>query len=551
MNVFYVVALLFVGVVKGEEVLAQTGNGAYKGTHLPGFNQDAFLGIPYAQPPVGELRFEPSKEIEETWEEARDATEYQNSCYWTGNGFDNEGLPVSEDCLTLNIVRPAGYEHTKLPVGVWIHGGGFNWGASQRDVYNLSYPVEQSVKGETPIVAVSINYRLSGWGFLASKEIVGDNKANNGMLDQRLALKWVKKNIEAFGGDPNQVTIWGESAGGMSVALHITGYGGEDSEALFHRGIMESGAIGSSSFSSVDEVQANYDNVTKQVGCDGADDTLACLKKVPADKLNDVFNQSSLQYGPVLDGGFIPDYPTKLMDQGKFAKVPVIVGANTDEGTSFGLGNVNTTEEVVQGLKMGYPNVSNSTANRLLEYYPDDPAQGCPFNTSDQYSNETWGLQYKRANAMLGDIKMIGPRRRMVKDMSKFGLPVYSYNWNQSDYSFDGTKPPIAAHFHEVVYVFHNPNWNNQSHADIIGPDPDGSKMQLADLTSRFFMSFIATGDPNNANLDADHPYWPRYLEAQQNMYFKAQDTHVEDDTYRAEPIHFINYEVDSQLTST
>ncbi|KAA8898990.1 hypothetical protein TRICI_006414 [Trichomonascus ciferrii] len=550
MNVLFFVALLFTGVVNGEEPLAQTSNGPYKGAYLPEFDQDAFLGIPYAQPPVGELRFEPAKEVSETWGEVRNATVYQNSCYWTGNGFDNEGLNVSEDCLTLNIVRPAGYAHTKLPVGVWIHGGGFNWGASQRDVYNLSYPVEQSVKGGTPIVAVSVNYRLSGWGFLASKDIVKNKKANNGILDQRLALKWVERNIEAFGGDPNQVTIWGESAGGMSVALHITGYGGEDAETLFHRGIMESGAVETNSFNSMDDFEANYDNVTKQVGCNDADDTLACLKKVPAGQLNDIFNQSSLKYAPVLDGELIPDYPNNLMDQGKFAKIPVIVGANMDEGTSFGLGNVNTTDEVVQGLQMVYPNIVNSTAKRLLEYYPNDPSQGCPFGTGDAYSNETWGLQYKRANAILGDIKMIGPRRRMAKDMSKFGLPVYSYNWNQSDYSFDGTKPPIATHFHEVVYVFHNPNWNNQSHADIIGPDPDGSKMQLADLTSRFFMSFIATGDPNNAQVDTDHPYWPRYLESQQNMYFEAKNTHVEDDNYRATPIHFINYEVDNQITS-
>lgn len=550
MILIYIVALLFSELVSGDEPSAKTNQGPYKGLHLPEFNQDAFLGIPYAQPPVGDLRFELAKEVEETWEEARNATDYHNSCYWTGNGFDNEGLPVSEDCLTLNIVRPAGYEHTKLPVGVWIHGGGFNWGASQRDVYNLSYPVEQSVKGEAPIVAVSINYRLSGWGFLASKDILEGKKANNGMLDQRLALKWIKQNIAAFGGDPNQVTIWGESAGGMSVALHITGYGGNDPERLFHRGIMESGAVETNSFASLDELQSNYDNITKQVGCDNVDDTLACLKKVPADKLNDAFNQSVVQYAPVLDGEFIPDYPNNLMDQGKFAKIPVIVGANTDEGTSFGLGNVNTTDQVVQGLKMAYPNISNSTANRLLKYYPNDPSQGSPFGTGDQYSNETWGLQYKRANAILGDIKVIGPRRRMAKDMSKYGLPVYSYNWNQSDYSFDGTKPPIATHFQEVIYVFHNPNWNNQSHADIIGPDPDGSKMQLADLTSRFFMSFISTGDPNNAKLDVDRPHWPRYLEAQQNMYFQANDIHVEDDDYRAEPIHFINYEADSQITT-
>jgi len=148
---------------------------------------------------------------------------------------------VAEDCLYLNVVRPAGYESGKLPVAFWIHGGGFYQGGGVDQRYNVSFMVQNSVNIGKPVIAVTINYRLSAWGFLSgSEELVDAGTLNLGLRDQRLALQWVQENIEAFGGDPDQVTIFGESAGAASVGFHLTAYSGRD-DKLFRGAIMQSG----------------------------------------------------------------------------------------------------------------------------------------------------------------------------------------------------------------------------------------------------------------------------------------------------------------------
>ena len=153
---------------------------------------------------------------------------------------DQIGYPVSEDCLYLNVIRPAGYENQNLPVGIWIHGGGLSMGGTRDERYNLSFIVDNSVQIGKPIIGVSIAYRLTAWGFLQSSEVSGSGNTNIGLRDQRLALHWLQENIHAFGGDRSKVTIWGESAGAGSVGWHITAYNGRD-DGLFRAGIMESG----------------------------------------------------------------------------------------------------------------------------------------------------------------------------------------------------------------------------------------------------------------------------------------------------------------------
>jgi carboxylesterase type B len=163
----------------------------------------------------------------------------QTKCY--GYGSDQWNYAVSEDCLYINVVRPSGYEHEKLPVAFWIHGGGFNQGGGVDQRYNASFMVKNSVDIGKPIIQVSINYRLSVWGFLSgSQELVDAGGLNLGLRDQRLALQWVQENIKSFGGDSSQVTIYGESAGGASVGFHLTAYSGRD-DKLFRGAIMQSG----------------------------------------------------------------------------------------------------------------------------------------------------------------------------------------------------------------------------------------------------------------------------------------------------------------------
>ncbi|OZJ04896.1 hypothetical protein BZG36_02513 [Bifiguratus adelaidae] len=501
-------------VVKTRIMLSsKIANGTLVGKHLDGFNQDIFIGIPYAQPPTGELRFAPPQPLNSAWG-SRKAVKYGNSCYAFGPYTDNDGFVQSEDCLTLNIVRPSGYENQALPVGVWIYGGGFQQGVSARDLYNLSYPVQQSVMGNTPVIGVSINYRLGAFGFLASSEVLHAGDMNNGLKDQILALRWIQENIGAFGGDPTKVTIWGESAGGESVAMLLTAYGGK-LNGLFRGAIMESGSSTTQQYLPVGAWQGQYRNLTKFAGCDKAADSLQCLRTAPIEKLVTFFNVTNglghtlIKYNPTVDGDVIPQWPKDLLAQGKFVNVPMISGANLDEGTAFGAGKVDTTKELSAWLTQSYPTLHKSTVSEILRLYPNDPSIGCPYGTGNLYSNKTFGLQYKRGSSIGGDIVMVAPRRLTCETWTKAGAAVYSYNWNQSDY----TTPPQAGstHFQEVVYVFDNPAKSfPQSKAAPIGPDPTGEKKKLADQISRYFMSFIATGDPNKAEQEANYPAWPK-----------------------------------------
>lgn len=189
---------------------AKSRNGTYEGLYLPTYDQDAFLGIPYAQPPIGSLRFKWPQSLNSSFQSTRSATQYGYSCYQYGSKFN-----LSEDCLTLNVVRPHGYENTSLPVLVWIYGGGLFAGSSADPQYNLSGIVKTSQEIDRPIVAVSLNYRLGMWGFLQTPQILAEGSSNAGLLDQRMALRWLQENIAAFGGDPKRVTIWGKSTGAL------------------------------------------------------------------------------------------------------------------------------------------------------------------------------------------------------------------------------------------------------------------------------------------------------------------------------------------------
>lgn len=184
-------------------------NGSYYGVYSSVYDQDFFLGMPFAQPPVDDLRFRQPQSLNTTWTGARNATVYQPECIGYGSDQWVLGNHVSEDCLSVNVIRPAGVSSdAALPVGVFLNPGGYFEGGNSDPRYNMSFIIQQSQEMGTPFIAVSPNYRLSLWGFLYSQEVVDAGITNLGMLDQRLALHWVQENIAAFGGDPTKVTIW-------------------------------------------------------------------------------------------------------------------------------------------------------------------------------------------------------------------------------------------------------------------------------------------------------------------------------------------------------
>ena len=231
-------------------------NGTIQGFQLPAFGEDVFFGVPFAAPPIGDLRLRHPKPHQTTWQGVRDATVRSPSCpgysgfdaglsLGEGNVYSHSSIePCSDaltDCLTLDIVRPSGTNASdRLPVLVWIYGGAFDAGGSADLRYNTSYLVNSSVAINKPIIVVSVNYRVGGWGFLASNEVAEAGESNIGLFDQRLALEWINENIQAFGGDPDAVTIAGESAGAFSIGYHLTAFDGKH-DGLFRAVIMESG----------------------------------------------------------------------------------------------------------------------------------------------------------------------------------------------------------------------------------------------------------------------------------------------------------------------
>jgi carboxylesterase type B len=178
---------------------AHTKNGTYVGTHSREYDQDFFLGVPYAQPPIGDARFRNPLSLNDSWYGSRRAAQYSPAC--VGYGPSQMGYNISEDCLYLNIIRPSGHSaHSELPVVVWIHGGGWVQGSGVDLRYNMSFIVEQSQAMGQPMMAVTLNYRLSAFGFLQGYEKDPASGSNWGIRDQRLALQWIRENVDAFGG---------------------------------------------------------------------------------------------------------------------------------------------------------------------------------------------------------------------------------------------------------------------------------------------------------------------------------------------------------------
>ncbi|KAF4550802.1 Carboxylesterase-like protein 9 [Elsinoe fawcettii] len=525
-------------------------NGSYYGTRQSNYSQDLFLGIPFAQPPIDELRFVNPQSLNQTWEGAWPATNYAFECI--GYGGDQIGYQQSEDCLYLNIVRPAGYENQSLPVAVWIHGGGFYMGGAVDRRYNLSFIVENSVSIGKPIIAASIPYRLGPFGFLYSSEVQEAGQTNLGLKDQRLALQWINENIAGFGGnpgDPDKVTIWGESAGGASVGFHITAFNGRD-DGLFRGAMLESGnPVPYAPLLGVDSYQPRYDNLTRAAGCSNCSDTLACLREVPLFVLNNILNTTEFNNGwnPTIDGDFIARRGSEQLADGSFVKVPIIDGANTDEGTAFSPQGINTEDDIISYLNTTSsrsPALPDDVIQQILDAYPADPDAGIPSSESlggNVTLGPPYGAQYRRAAAYAGDATFIAGRRLTCQTWAAAGIDAYCYRFNAIP---AGIPWPVqVTHFQEVAFVFNNleglgyaiPPFQNKGEA----------YTRLSDFMSNSWASFVYDQNPNNWTGRADYGAedWPTYsTDNPQDFVFDANRTsYAEPDTYRAQGIEVIN----------
>ncbi|KAF2019233.1 alpha/beta-hydrolase, partial [Aaosphaeria arxii CBS 175.79] len=478
--------------------------------------------------------------LNETWDGVRDARAYGKLC--VGYGLDQTFYEQSEDCLTLNVVRPANLEEgVKLPVGVWIHGGAFANGGGGDQRYNLSFIVEQSVRIGRPIIGVSMNYRLHGWGFLSSNEMAGEGATNLGLRDQRLALRWVKENIEGFGGDKGKVAIWGESAGAASVGLHLTAYGGRD-EGLFRAAIMQSGnPVFYGVQNGTQQSQPVFDELVKETGCYETVDRVQCLRELPFERLNRTLGALFLTaggLGPVIDGDIIRNYGSLQLERGEFVKVPIITGANSDEGASLGPKGINSTAAFLATIS----NFPSFFQEAILKAYPDDLTTNVVASLGNQRPGPPYGAQFRRAATYFGDVLFIASRRETAKTWAANGVPAYAYRFNAIPH---GVPPEVGAgHYKEIGYMFRN--FLGVGHRPDIRPFDGMPKghFELADLMSASWASFIHGLDPNDwEGRPAEVELWPKYdVDTPLDFVFDANVTsYAENDTFRMEGIELIN----------
>ncbi|KAF8325150.1 Alpha/Beta hydrolase protein [Cantharellus anzutake] len=439
-------------------LLVQLVQGLVTGLSAPQFGQDYFLGIPYAQPPLGKLRFAKPRPLKPNPSHKVDATKYGKACFQPLDSAS--GLTVSdlsEDCLSINVLRPSNLPHgAKLPVMVWMYGGSFLSGASQ--LYNGSAIVGQSVFLNESIIYVSFDYRLNAFGFLGASELAHDSAIgtlNAGLYDMISALKWVQDNIGAFGGNKDRVTVFGESAGAIGIGSLLVAGGGQfvKQHNLFHGAIMESGAPASLAIPTVSDLQPSTDIFAAVAGCLPASNSsiISCLRSKPSESLYQAslvtLNASNaLPFNRVVDGFFFKkgERAAEEVRRGNVATVPIITGCNLDEGTFLVPHTFNTTEEIGDFL-IGLTYVGNLSAATpeqrklfkiLLELYPDVPAIGSPYDPVGVSKDDRFfgpNNQFKRAASLFGDFIFHGGRRALLDSYVKHDVyyPAWTYLYTQ------------------------------------------------------------------------------------------------------------------------
>jgi para-nitrobenzyl esterase len=456
----------------------------------------AYKGIPYAKPPVGELRWREPQPADK-WDGVRDCFQFGNACpqridpFMTSIPQMRLMAPMNEDCLYLNVWAPAKASAEKHPVLVWIHGGGYTTGAASQPLYDGEQLARRGA------ILVSMNYRLGSLGFLAhpalTKESEHHASGNYGLLDQIAALRWVKQNVAAFGGDPERVTIFGESAGGGSVlCLMVTPL----ARGLFHTAIVESGVAKLAKLHQGNDNQPSAEQkgveLMEKCGVAAGADT-AALRKVSADALIKGF--PSMEVGankevsfkplgggpvaPIVDGYAILDEPNAVFASGKESPVPMIIGNTRDEMSLF----LSSTPlpKTAADFQRRVGEVFGPAGADIAALFPGEDAKDIKTACIGLSTDVAWGL----------------PTRLLARLHAHNGYPTYRYVFSRGTKQFPLTL--LGAHHGcELAYVFG------------FSPDakPDDAEKKTVDVVQHYWLNFATNGDPNGNGL----PKWPKFV---------------------------------------
>lgn len=484
---FLVMLLVLFPVVPGnaqKPVPVKVEEGLIQGMFEEGLT--IYKGIPFAAPPVGDLRWRAPQPAAK-WTGVRQGDNYAPGPLQGGNPPSGK----SEDCLYLNVWTPAKSPNDRIPVLVWIYGGGFNGGSTSERVYSGEMLANKGV------VLVSIAYRVGQLGFLAHPELSAESpdnvSGNYGLLDMIAGLTWIQKNIAAFGGDPDKVTIFGESAGGIAVSMLCAS---PLAKGLFHGAISQSGG----SFGPPRPTTFPGENLKRLHDAESAGEayvnnsgfsSITELRKTEADKLPAVRGLA----WPIIDGWVLPDDQYKLYEAGRFNDTPILVGYNSDEGASFM--PARKPDDYITSVRTRY----GKYAEDLLKAYPVGsdtvPKTARDLSRDAAFGWHTWS--WARLQAKMGKSK------------------AYVYYFDQHpDYPKDSPRYGYGSpHGQDVAYVF--------GHLDASNPQTTDTDQKISDAIITYWTNFAKYGDPNGQGV----PAWPAFSDANPKVMYFSQTPHA------------------------
>ncbi|MBC7703296.1 MAG: carboxylesterase family protein [Rhodoferax sp.] len=439
----------------------------------------AFKGLPFASPPVGELRWRAPQPVG-SWTDVRDATKFGTRCLSALADDPEPGPARSEDCLYLNVWTAAQKSEEKRPVMVWVHGGGFQFGSGSGPT------LDGSLLAQKGAVVVTFNYRLGVLGYLAHPELDKEGASGNyGLQDQLAALRWVKDNIARFGGDPSNVTLFGESAGAHAVGILMTS---PLAEGLFQKAIGQSGAFWDGKngpMEDFDESRARGVAYMRKLG----ESSIAALRAMPAEKLNAAapwdftMNPMVTVFSPNVDRYVVPDFPSARYARGEYMKIPLLAGWNDVEEypfRAFSLPHANAQQFRQAAERM----FGKDRLAEFLKFYPAgtdaEASASADILTGDiTISEQTWKwLEYQQAGGR---------------------VPVYGYK-----FTYTSSYVPIASHITDVPFVFGTLTPQFVIHSRTPPADADRA---LAQTMMSYWVNFATRADPNGPGL----PIWPTF----------------------------------------